>query len=138
MKQMHVVMALIKQDDEYLLQHRTGPAAIGAAGLIGCFGGKIEESEKTEAALLREISEETTLSPKIEDLEYFDSVNVESDWQGQPIKVKADVFSIAIDASAKIDAKEGQMVKMSLQEAKSRLDDLTPATRELFKSIEEN
>jgi 8-oxo-dGTP pyrophosphatase MutT (NUDIX family) len=137
MKEMHVVMALIKQNGEYLLQHRTGPAAIGAAGLIGCFGGKIEGSEQIEAALLREISEETTLSPTIDDLEYFDTVNVESDWRSAPVKVKADIFSIAIDSSAKVEAKEGQMVKMTLKEAKSRLDELTPATRELFKKLEE-
>lgn len=57
MREVHIAMCLIRQEDHYLLQHRLGDAMIGAAGLIGCFGGKIEDNETPEQAVCRELYE---------------------------------------------------------------------------------
>ena len=56
-----VAMALMRQGDGFLLQLRDGDPKIGAAGKVGCFGGKVEPDEPLITAVCREIAEETTV-----------------------------------------------------------------------------
>jgi 8-oxo-dGTP pyrophosphatase MutT (NUDIX family) len=135
MRKINIAILLIKQGDKYLLQLRDGDAKIGAAGLIGGFGGKIESGEAPKAAAVREIAEETSLDPTDANVSEVGLVNVESDHKNEPVQVKAHIFIVEADAGAKIDAKEGKMVSMTKEEAKSRIKELTPATKQAFKEF---
>jgi 8-oxo-dGTP pyrophosphatase MutT (NUDIX family) len=130
-----IVMALIGQGDNYVLQRRDINPNIGAAGLVGCFGGKIEEGETPQEAAAREISEETNLRPKPEDLSFIGEVNVASDRNGQPIQVNSQVFRLTVDPSAEIVAADGERVLYAKDNAGSHLSEMTPATRATFKQF---
>src|SRR3989344_2824151 len=69
-----VVSCFIEHDGEFLLLHRNENKSEG--NKWGVPGGKIEQGESREAALVREIEEEigSILSP--EDVEHFDTVYV--------------------------------------------------------------
>ena len=121
-------MATLKQGDSYLLQQRGYDPNIGAAGLIGFFGGKIEQDESPLAAVCREISEETTLVLDADRGRYLGSVVVPSDMYKQPIEVHASVFGFNVDPVIRAVAKEGDMITMSAEELRAADARLTPAT----------
>lgn len=135
MRQVNIALGLIRQGDNYLLQFRNGDPKIGAAGLIGCFGGKIAEHEKPKRTAWREIKEETSLKPKQSDFNFLGTVKVESDHQLEPVKVHAQAYEIIADAEALVEALEGELVSMTKQEVIQRKAELTPATRALFEEI---
>ena len=64
-----VAVALLRDDGSVLMQRR--PAGKAHAGLWEYPGGKVEQGETAEAALVREIEEELGLSLEVEDLESF-------------------------------------------------------------------
>ena len=135
MRKVEIVLGLLEQDSTYLLQHRLGHERIGAAGRIGCFGGKVEEGELPRSAVSREISEETTLESKPEAWELLGEVNVESDHQLEPVKVHATIFRHVLSPKTKLEAKEGKLVRIQVQDIPSRINEFTPATRALFEEI---
>jgi ADP-ribose pyrophosphatase YjhB (NUDIX family) len=135
MRQVNIALGLIKQGDNYLLQFRNGDPKIGAAGLIGCFGGKIADDEKPKKAVWREIKEETSLRPKQSDFNFLGIVKVESDHQLEPVKVHARAYEITTAQDTAIKALEGELITMTKQEILQRKAELTPATRALFEEI---
>ena len=132
MREMDISMAMICQIDSFHLQRRNGPKRIGAAGLVGCFGGKVEQGETPKEVIIREIPEETSISIVSGDTRQIDSFSVESDFQHQPIKINATVFEIILPYGTEVVAKEGELVSWTPKEIKEHESQLTPATREFF------
>ncbi len=135
MRQLNIALCLIEQDGKYLMQLRDGDPKIGGAGLIGCFGGKIEAGETPAQAALREMSEETNHKPQKQHLSYLGEVNVVSDHKLEAVKVRAHVHKVMLDAATKIEAAEGKLVRMTLDEVKKNLDRLTTGTRACFETL---
>lgn len=135
MRTLHIGIGLIHQDDTYLLQLRGDNPAIGAAGLIGGFGGKLEPEETVVQAVCRELGEETSLAPLIEELEHLGAVEVISDHRLEEVQVLATIFRLPVTGEAEVVAKEGTIVRMTKDEVLANLDRLTPATRACFETL---
>ena len=135
MRQMYIALCLIQQNDKYLMQLRNGDPKIGGAGLVGCFGGKLEPGETSHQAAHREMGEETSHQPHIHDLTYVGEVNVESDHMLEPVKVCAHVYKVMLDSAVKLEAAEGKLVQMTLDQVKESFDTLTTGTRACFETL---
>lgn len=132
---MDVSIGLIEKGDAYVLQLRPNVATIGAAGLIGAFGGRIEPGESPIEAVCRELSEETSLKPSTEDFSHLGNVQVIADRGGKPLQVKAEVFRIAIGPEEQVIAFDGEVVCMTRAEADENAHRLTPATKAAFEQF---
>jgi 8-oxo-dGTP pyrophosphatase MutT (NUDIX family) len=103
--------------------------------LIGGFGGKLEPGESAAAAVCRELSEETSLQPLVDDLLYIGITDVLSDHQLQEVKIRATFFHLAINETTEVVAHEGKVIYMTEQEVYVNLHRLTPATRAYFETV---
>lgn len=135
MRELQIVMAVIEQDGLFHLQFRDGPKRIGAAGLIGCFGGKIELGESPLQAICREIGEETNLQATETDFTRLGEVNVVADNNLEPVQIHSEVFRLIVPTGIKVEAKEGALVSLTVSEAKAKLATMTPGTRAVFKQF---
>lgn len=135
MRKLAVAIGLIQQEEKYFLQFRDGDPKIGAAGLIGCFGGKIDSGEEPIDAICRELSEETSLRPQMHEVKLIGTVNVTSDHQLELVEVTAHVFHVPIEASIVIKTNEGGLVEITYTEAMESLEKMTPATRAVFEEL---
>ena len=135
MRQMQVAFGFIKQSDKYLLQLRNGDPRIGGAGLIGNFGGKINDGEEPSATFCREVSEEVGLEPSPGDVRKLGMVKVISDHNLEPVEIIGHVFHWDLYDSKTPKIKEGKLVKMTLKEAMSNLDKMTTGTRAAFEEL---
>ncbi|MGH9857980.1 MAG: NUDIX domain-containing protein [Acidobacteriota bacterium] len=135
MRQLNIALCLIEQAGKYLMQLRNGDPKIGGAGLIGCFGGKIEDGESSVQAASREVGEETNHKAGHDQLSYLGEVNVFSDHNLEPVQVRAHVHRLVVDATAKIEAVEGKLVRMTIDEVKENLGKLTTGTRACFEKL---
>ena len=135
MERMEVSIGFIEQGETYLLQLRPNVSTIGAAGLIGAFGGRIEPGESPVEAVCRELSEETSLKPSTEDFSYLGTVVVTAYRQQQPLHITANVYRIITDPTEKVTAFDGEVVRMTRQQVDERADQLTPATRAAFEQF---
>ncbi len=135
MRQVHIAIGLVQQGDKYLLQLRNGEAKIGGAGLIGCFGGKIDKNEDPLQTFCREIFEETSLQPKPHEVKKLGIVKVKSDHLLEPVKVTGHVFHWEYKDNKMPQINEGELVIMTLAEALSSLDKLTTGTRAVFEEL---
>lgn len=118
------------------MQLRNGEAKIGGAGLIGCFGGKINDDEDPLSTFCREIVEETSLKPKPEEVKKLGMVNVESDHQLEPVQVTGHVFHWEFKGKKAPKITEGELVTMTLEEALNNLERMTTGTRAAFTELE--
>jgi len=135
MRHLDIALALIEQEGVYFLQLRGENPEIGGAGLIGCFGGKIEQ-ETPELAICRELCEETSLKSIEEgDVELIGRVKVQSDHKLEKVSVHAHVFRVIIASETDIRAKEGGLVRLTPDEAKQKLDNMTTGTRAVFEEL---
>lgn len=127
-------MVIIRRGDTFILQRRPLDPNIGAAGLIGCFGGKKEKDESDEAAAYRELLEELDIHTDHSTIKltYMTHVSVESDYQQSVAIVNAAIFELILEESTDVQAKEGELVVMTLEDIKRDIASLTPATREAF------
>lgn len=135
MQHFQIVMALVRQGNGYVLQLRNGKNQSGGLNLIGCFGGQIEPGETPEQALVRELAEESNVHSKVTDLQYFGEVRVDSERHDQPITVHSRIYRLELPESVKIEAQEGQLIRMTTQEVRANLDKLTPATKACFEQL---
>lgn len=135
MRHVHIAIGLIQQGDKYLLQLRDGGPEIGGAGLIGCFGGKIDKGEEPLASFCREILEEMALSPKPHEVKHLGMVRVKSDHQLELVKVTGHVFHWELKTDKKPRIKEGKLIIMTKTEALSSLDKMTTGTRAVFEKL---
>lgn len=133
MQELYVASVALKRNNTYFMQYRDGNPSIGAVGLVGFFGGKVEPGEVPEVAARRELSEETDLVFASADrLEEIDTVEVISDYKQEPATVHMTIFGFDLPLGAQINAKEGKITAMTKDEALANLDKLTPATRAYF------
>jgi len=135
MKHFEIGMGLIRQGEAYLLQLRNGEQQAGALNLIGCFGGQIEPDETPAQAVCREVAEESSLSPRPEELKYLGEVSVDSERHGQAITVHSSVYLIKVPWRTVVEAKEGELIKMTSAEVRAHPDKMTPATRACFEQL---
>ena len=135
MREIHISIGLIQQGNKYLLQLRNGEAKIGGAGLIGCFGGKINKNEDPLYTFCREIFEETSLQPKPHEVKKIGIINVKSDHQLEPVKVTGHVFYWEFTGNKRPQISEGELVLMTKDEALASLDKLTTGTRAVFEEL---
>lgn len=132
MRQVHIAFGFIQQGDKFLLQLRNGDPKIGGAGLIGCFGGKIDKGEDPLLTFCREVMEEAGLKANPKDVKKLGIVKVESDHNLEPVKVTAHVFHWDYNDAAVPKIKEGELILMTKQEALVGLDKMTTGTRAAF------
>jgi len=132
MQRMDVSIGFIRRGDTYILQQRSSDPRKGASGLIGAFGGQIENGETALEAVCRELREETSLKLSTEDFTYLGDVDVISDRNHKKIQIIARVFLVVIAAEETVVATEGKLVKMTEAEALQSKEVLTPATRAAF------
>lgn len=135
MRHLQIVLAVLEQKDNYLLQLRGDNPAIGGAGLIGCFGGKIEKDETAVDAVCREVAEETSFAPKATDAQLVGEVNVTSDHKNEDVTVNAQVFSFKVPTNHKVRAKEGTLVTLDITQALAKRNDMTTGTRAVFEEL---
>jgi ADP-ribose pyrophosphatase YjhB (NUDIX family) len=135
MRTLTVAFGLIEQGDQYLLQLRGDNPMIGGAGLIGCFGGKVESGEAPKTTARREINEETTLNLIEQNLKDLGSVRVTSDHRMETVRVTAYVYRIKIPSSTIIEAREGKLVRINKRDATEYLNKMTTGTRAAFKKF---
>ncbi len=135
MRQLNVALGIICQGSSYLLQQREDNPMIGAAGQIGAFGGKLEPGETAAEAVCRELAEETTLLPAVQDLKYLGELDVVSDHQLEDVQVHATVFCFEIDMNTKVHPKEGSVIEITRDEALEQIERLTPATKVCFEQL---
>lgn len=83
---------LITASDEVIAMQRDDTPTIRDPGCIGIFGGRAEGGENPIEAALRELKEETNLSPKAEDLELFKVYEQERD--DAPTTATLSVFTL--------------------------------------------
>ena len=132
MREIVIALGLIEQGDNYLLQLRGNDPKIGAAGLIGCFGGKIEDRESPVQAVRRELTEETNLNPTEDDFTELGVIEVVSDHQLEEVRVTGYLFKTTVNTDKSVKAKEGQLVTIPKNKAQNYLDKMTVGTRTSF------
>lgn len=135
MRKVVIAIGLIEQGDVYLLQLRGDNPVIGGAGLIGCFGGKLEGSEAPIDAIHREIGEETTHQPNKKDFKPLGSVRVISDHKLETVEVHGHVFHLPLGDQIVLEAAEGELVRLPKHEAHQHLDKMTTGTRAVFEQF---
>lgn len=135
MRHYKIAVAVIEQDSNYLMQRRGEHPKVGAAGLVGFFGGKIEENEDATTALCREVAEETTLKPAEEDLTWIGRVSIEMDHVGGKARVDAEAFNLNPHSGIEVKAQEWELVRIPADKVKKHFKELTPATRAVFEEI---
>lgn len=127
-KNIEIAMAVLRQGDSFMMQQRGFDKNIGAAGMIGFFGGKLEPGESPLQAVCREIGEETSLVLDPETGTFQGEVDVPSDMYNQTIKVHANVFDFAVPEGIEATASDGDLILMTAQELAEARSRLTPAT----------
>jgi 8-oxo-dGTP pyrophosphatase MutT (NUDIX family) len=135
MQKLEIVLGLIEQEDNFILQRRVNERHIGAAGLIGCFGGQIEKGESEAEAVARELSEETSLVTTPEDWKLLTDVEVDSDRDNQPVRIYATAFLYTLVPGRAIHATDGEVVVVPKDNTTDIEHELTPATRALFAKL---
>lgn len=134
MRQLDIALALLKQKDEYLFQKRGDMPEIGAAGLIGLFGGKIE-GEAPLQAVCRELDEETNFAPDASDAKFVGEVKVVADHKLEDVNINAQIFGFTLSKDYVLRAKEGTLVRFTKQKVFENMDLMTPATRACFENL---
>jgi 8-oxo-dGTP pyrophosphatase MutT (NUDIX family) len=135
MREMVIALGLIEQGDHYILQLRGDNPMIGGAGLIGCFGGKLEEGESPVAAVCREIAEETTHISSEDKFTALGKVEVISDHKMENIKILGHAFHLALPDTAEITAKEGELIRLLKSDIAAHLGKMTTGTRACFEQF---
>lgn len=133
MKTIRIAIAAIKQGDKFHYQLRNHKSSTGGTNLIGYFGGVIEEGEEPLVAIVRELGEETSLRPKPEECKFLGTVQVESDYHKEMVRVETYMFSIELDDDEQFSTREGELVSLSLEESAQKIDTMAPATAETFR-----
>lgn len=135
MREINIAMAVIEQEGVYHLQLRNGDKRIGAAGLIGCFGGKIETGETAIDAVCRELAEETNLYFSKEQVNELGFVHVRSDHNLEEVQVNACAFLVKLNAGTQVIAKEGHLISLRKNELRKNIKKMTPGTQACFEKF---
>jgi 8-oxo-dGTP pyrophosphatase MutT (NUDIX family) len=132
MRKLEIALAMLRQGDDYLLQQRGNIPEIGGAGLIGCFGGKIESNETPAHAVAREVKEEVSIDIETLIFQRIGRVKVISDHKLEAVSVTAEVYLAQVPTDANVSAKEGELVRLPLDQIQSQMSFMTTGTRQAF------
>ncbi len=135
MRSLDIAIGFIQQGDKFLLQLRNGDPKIGGAGLIGCFGGKIDEGEDPLLTFRREVLEETGLKIEPKEIKKLGTVKVRSDHNLEPVEITGQVFYWRMNDPKEPKIKEGELVMMTRDEAMASPGKLTTGTRAAFEEL---
>ncbi len=132
MQELTIAMALIEQGDSYLLQRRGSNPQIGGAGLLGCFGGKVEPGETPRQTVARELGEETNLQQPEDMFTELGVVEVISDYRQETVKVYGHSFALRLPRGVVVKAHEGELVALQKSKIQENLVAMTTGTRAVF------
>jgi 8-oxo-dGTP pyrophosphatase MutT (NUDIX family) len=108
------VAVLETQDQRHLiLQRRPNlPGKLAYAGKIHLLGGGRESGETLAETVARELSEETNLRPRADDMQFLDEVDfVGEDKHRNPIKRHVGLFSLQVASFTAVELREqGELV----------------------------
>ncbi|MGC1176745.1 MAG: NUDIX domain-containing protein [Candidatus Saccharimonadales bacterium] len=141
MRELEIAIGLIEQDDEYVLQRRDNRSRIGAAGLIGCFGGQIKTkpddtlAETPAEAVARELAEETNLVTAPEQWERLGHVSVTSDRDHETVKIEAEIFRYRLETGFVMVASDGQVIRIKQRAVHEKTPELASATKAVFEEL---
>lgn len=135
MRQLNVAVVFIVKEGIYFLQLRDKDPHKGAAGLIGCFGGKIEPGEDALHAAHRELQEETSLRILSSRLMPLGAITVVSDYKLETMNVHITAFLLELESNEAITAAEGEIIELSKRKALALAEKLTPGTLACFKAL---
>ena len=90
-----IVSLVLELPDGRLVLHRRDDKAPSSPGMLGLFGGGIEEEEEPLSAAKRELAEETSLNVKSLDFQALPALDYQSDDWGQ---VKFHIYKIKISS----------------------------------------
>lgn len=135
MRHYDVATVVIKRNNKYLLQRRTGDPNEGTVDLLGTFGGKIEEDEPSVDAICRELAEETTLNVLPERMNYIGVVDVTSILHSERVSVSLATFELTLTKDEAIEATEGELVELLPLEVENLLSKMTNGTRAVFEQL---
>lgn len=129
----HVAVTLLQlPDGKFVFQRRTYDAPVNA-GLLGFFGGHIEDGETSDEAVRREISEETSLN--IDKLTFSHREDFVVDREGEPVKYY--LYSVAI-SDLSFEVYEGECAEaLGPREALKRNDLSSSVSYVLEKIVKE-
>ena len=96
---------LLKQGNEYLLQHRDDNPDISGPGLYQVWGGAAEPGENFSVAAVRELFEETGVRVQLRDLKLVVQYVAKS---RSDEKSEVAVFQAVVDESVEVNCYEGQ------------------------------
>ena len=129
-----VAMAIIINQNGYILENRKDGSANGAVGKLGCFGGRVDIGESPEQAVVREVTQEETTGLEdftISEFRRLGAVAVKSDRNGLPANVEAEVFQLYIPPGIEVKGKDGReavILDLGRIVAHKHKGELTPAT----------
>lgn len=141
MKSLEVAMIVIKQDEKFVLQVRGEDPAIGASGLIGFFGGKLDiikygRKETYEEAAYRELGEEVYIDAPVKgQLKELGRIAVVSDFKLETVRIEAVAYELILDENVVVQPLEGGLVYMTRDEVLQNTHRLTPGTRAGFEEL---
>jgi 8-oxo-dGTP pyrophosphatase MutT (NUDIX family) len=145
-----IAIAVLVQLDEYLLQYRDPAVTNGAEGMIGAFGGGIEEERDNndpKTAAINELKEEVgvqitqnkviNFEVEPQNIRWITDVSVMSDRDGRPARVDAEVYEVLVAYGLPVVALEGELRRMRARDITIARQNgqLTPATSEAFKKF---
>lgn len=128
MRTITIAMADLQQGDNHLMQHRNHDPNKAAAGLIGFFGGQLEEGELSAEAVSREIGEETNLQLNPDDFELIGPFETSMEHNGEELKIVGDLFRHKVPPGVDVAAKEGDIVQIPHANLMAQIDKMSPAT----------
>jgi 8-oxo-dGTP pyrophosphatase MutT (NUDIX family) len=123
---------LVLPDGRIVLQRRDAKASV-SANLLNPFGGHIEHDEAPEEAVIRELTEETSLKP--EELELKFLFEVEAIINAKDCKLfvfKASVQSMDFQVYEGAGAEAYPIDELKLR------DDLSPSTKAILSKLRDN
>ncbi len=129
MRTVTIAMADIIQGDKHIMQRRDHDPRKAAAGLIGFFGGQVEENESPEQTVVRELGEEMVIDVGTGSLTEVGPFETGMDHDGESLKIEGDCYRLEMPPGALMSAKEGSIVEMTNEELTHRIHELSPATR---------
>lgn len=114
---------MVLDDGRYLLQLRDPKPEICYPSHWGLFGGAREAGESDLEAVVRELTEETGLTFKAENSEYFTTLNFDLAFAGGPV-INRVFFEVPIHGSDLVNLKLGEGQQAKAFSAKEALSDI--------------
>lgn len=124
-------MADIVQGHTHFLQRRNHDPSKAAANLVGFFGGQLEQGESYRQAVSRELQEETSLTAHVTDFTYVGKFIVDMEHNDEKLIISGKCYKLELASDYSVEAREGELVKISSENLIARLHEMSPATADV-------